>query len=96
MALADSYQQTATDTPSPSPSKVRMPRISKERFRKTTKESVESKRKTSFEATTNGTNKSGIHRTGSSLQLTFGGKKKAIYVLDGNASKARLNEHVRT
>ena len=75
MALADSYKETATDTPSSSPSK--------------------SKRKTSFETTTNGTNKSSTRR--SSLQLTFGGKKRATAcVLDVDASTARLNEQVRT
>ena len=94
MACADSYKETATDTPSSSPSKLRMPRISRERLRKTVKESVESKR-SSFEATTNGTNTSSTRR--SSLQLTLGGKKKATArVLDVNASTARLNEQVRT
>ena len=55
-----------------------------------------SKRKTSFETTTtNGTNKSSTRR--SSLQLTFGGKKRAAAcVLDVDASTARLNEQVRT
>ena len=54
-----------------------------------------SKRKTSFETTTNGTNKSSTRR--SSLQLTFGGKKRATAcVLDVDASTARLNEQVRT
>ena len=54
---------------------------------------MKSKRKTSFETTSTRT-KSSTRR--SSLQLSFGGKKRIIVSDEENASTARLNEQVRT
>ena len=94
MACADSCKEAETDSPSSSPTR-RKPRFSKERFRKASKENVDmkSKRKTSFETTSTRT-KSSTRR--SSLQLSFGGKKRIIVSDEENASTARLNEQVRT